>query len=50
MIRKTKGGYGVFSSKGKKLGKDYKTKKEALKRLRQIEFFKRGGKKKTKKR
>jgi len=49
MIRKTKKGYGVFSSKGKKLGKDYKTKKEALKRLRQIEFFK-SGKKKTKKR
>jgi len=49
MIRKTKKGYGVFSSKGKKLGKDYKTKKEALKRLRQIEHFKKNGKKKKRK-
>jgi len=28
MIRKTKKGYGVFSSKGKKLGKDKEKKKE----------------------
>jgi len=50
VIRKTKRGYGVFSSKGKKLGKDYKTRKEALKRLRQIEHFKKNGKKKEKER
>lgn len=39
MIRKTKGGYKVVSKKGKSLGK-YKSKKGALKRLRQVEFFK----------
>jgi len=41
MIKKVSGGYKVFSSKGKNLGGPYKTKTEALKRLRQVEFFKR---------
>ena len=41
MIKKVSGGYRVLSSKGKNLGGPYKTKAEALKRLRQVEFFKR---------
>lgn len=42
MIRKTSQGYRVLSHDGKKnLGGPYKTKKEAEKRLRQVEFFKR---------
>jgi hypothetical protein len=42
MIRKTSGGYKVLSEKtGKSLGGPYKTKAEAQKRLRQVEFFKR---------
>jgi hypothetical protein len=40
MIRKVKGGYRVLSEKGKNLGGPYKTKAEAKKRLRQVEFFK----------
>jgi hypothetical protein len=40
MIRKVKGGYKVLSSKGRNLGGPYKTKEEAEKRLRQVEFFK----------
>lgn len=43
MVRKVKGGYVVYSSKGKKLSKVYKTKAEAVKRLRQIEYFKHKG-------
>ena len=40
MIKKIKGKYVVMSEKtGRKFG-TYKTKKEAEKRLRQIEFFK----------
>jgi hypothetical protein len=42
MIKKVKGGYKVLSSDGKKnLGGPYKTKQEAEKRLRHVEFFKR---------
>ena len=42
MIKKVKQGYKVLSEKSKKnLGGPYKTKKEAEKRLRQVEFFKR---------
>ncbi len=41
MIKKTKSGYKVVSSKGKNMGGPYKTREEALKRLRQVEFFKR---------
>jgi hypothetical protein len=40
MIKKVSGGYQVVSKKGKNLGGPYKSKKEAEKRLRQVEFFK----------
>ena len=40
MVRKTPKGWVVLSSKGKKLGGPYKTKAQAQKRLRQIEYFK----------
>ena len=40
MIVKVKGGYEVKSEKGKNLGGPYKTKAEAQKRLRQVEYFK----------
>jgi hypothetical protein len=41
MIKQVKGGYKVLSSKGRNMGGPYKTREEALKRLRQVEFFKR---------
>ena len=45
MIVKKKDGYHVLSEKGKNLGGPYKTRPEAAKRLRQVEYFKhRGGK------
>jgi len=46
MITKKKDGYHVVSEKAKKnLGGPYKTREEALKRLRQVEYFKHlGGK------
>jgi hypothetical protein len=41
MIKKVKAGYKVISEKsGKNLGGPYKTREEAEKRLRQVEFFK----------
>ena len=41
MIKKVKEGYKVVSENGKKnLGGPYKTKAEAAKRLRQVEYFK----------
>jgi hypothetical protein len=40
MIRKVKDGYKVVSERGKNLGGPYKTRAEAEKRLRQVEFFK----------
>lgn len=41
MIRKVKGKYYIYSeTTGKRISKGYNTKKEALKRLRQIEYFK----------
>lgn len=41
MIKKVKGGFKVLSEKsGKNLGGPYKTREEAEKRLRQVEFFK----------
>jgi hypothetical protein len=40
VIKKVSGGYSVLSEKGKNLGGPYKTKKEAEKRLKQVEFFK----------
>jgi len=47
MIRKTKTGYVVKSEKGKNLSKKTLSKKQAKKRLAQVEYFKhKGGKKK----
>ncbi|MFZ1020093.1 MAG: hypothetical protein WAN61_03880 [Minisyncoccia bacterium] len=44
MILKRKDGYHVLSEKTRKnLGGPYKTRDEALKRLRQVEFFKHQG-------
>ena len=44
MIKKVKNGYRVLSENGKKnLGGPYKTKAEAEKRLRQVEYFKHKG-------
>ena len=40
MIVKTAKGYVVRSEKGKNLGGPYKTREEAQKRLRQVEYFK----------
>ena len=41
MIKKVKGGYEVVSEKtAKNLGGAYKTREEATKRLRQVEFCK----------
>ena len=40
MIKKAGGGYKVLSEKGKHLGGPYKTRKEAEKRLQQVEYFK----------
>jgi hypothetical protein len=40
MIKKVKGGYKVTSEKGKNLGGPYKSKEEAEKRLKQVEYFK----------
>jgi phosphosulfolactate synthase (CoM biosynthesis protein A) len=44
MIKKVKEGFKVTSEKGKNLGGPYKTREEAEKRLRQVEFFKHRGK------
>lgn len=40
MIKKVKGGYVVVGAAGKPLGGPYGSKAEALKRLRQVEYFK----------
>jgi len=40
VIKKVSGGYRVLSEKGKNLGGPYRTKREAEKRLKQVEFFK----------
>jgi hypothetical protein len=40
MIKKVKQGYQALSEKGKNLGGPYKSKAEAERRLRQVEFFK----------
>jgi hypothetical protein len=40
MIKKASNGYKVLSEKSKNLGGPYKTRKEAEKRLRQVEYFK----------
>ena len=44
MITKRKDGYHVVSSEGKNLGGPYKTREEAAKRLREVEYFKHKGK------
>lgn len=44
MIRKKMLGYYVESHSGKSLGGPYKSKKKAIKRLRQVEYFKKRGK------
>ena len=44
MIKKEKRGYEVKSEKGKNLGGPYKTKSQAEKRLREVEYFKHRGK------
>ena len=40
MIRKVGGKYYVYSERGKKLSRGYKTKAAARHRLREIEYFK----------
>lgn len=40
MIKKVKGGYKVLSERGKNLGGPYRSKEEAKRRLKQVEFFK----------
>lgn len=44
MIKKTSSGYKVVSEKGKNLGGPYKSKQQAKKRLKQVEYFKHKGK------
>lgn len=44
MIRKVNGVYKVVSKSGKSLGGPYKSRKTALRRLRQVEYFKHKGK------
>lgn len=40
MIKKTKSGYKVTSESGKNLSKPNLSKKQAVKRLQQVEYFK----------
>lgn len=40
MIRKTSSGYKVVSQTGKNLGGPYPTKRQATRRLQQVEYFK----------
>lgn len=40
VISKVDGGYVIFSRGGKKLSRVYRSKADAIKRLRQIEYFK----------
>ncbi|HXA77116.1 MAG TPA: hypothetical protein VNV41_08275 [Candidatus Acidoferrales bacterium] len=40
MIKTVKGGYRVLSEKGRNMGGPYKTRAQAARRLRQVEFFK----------
>jgi hypothetical protein len=40
MIQQRKDGFVVLSTEGKHLGGPYKTEAEALKRLKQVEYFK----------
>lgn len=45
MIKKDKKGFKVLSEKGKPLSKEGLTKEQAVKRLRQVEYFKHNKKK-----
>lgn len=45
MIKKIKSGYRVVSHSGRNLG-TYRSRKAAVKRLRQVEYFKHKGRKK----
>ena len=45
MIVKRKAGYHVLSEEGKNLGGPYQSHARALRRLRQVEYFKHKGKK-----
>jgi hypothetical protein len=47
MITGSKGSYHVKSEEGRNLGGPYKSRAEAEKRLRQVEYFKHNGKHKT---
>jgi hypothetical protein len=40
VVRKVGDGWAVFSEEGKKLSKVYSKKKEAVERLKEIEYFK----------
>lgn len=44
MIKQSPGGFKVVSRKGKNLGGPYKSKKQAVKRLREVEYFKHAAK------
>ncbi len=44
MIKKTSSGYKVVAKSGRNLGGPYRTKAAALRRLRQVEYFKHKGK------
>jgi len=45
MVKKVLGGWVVYSEKGKRLSRVYKSRDEAVKRLVEIEYFKhKGGK------
>ena len=46
MIKKSGKGYKVTSESGKNLGGPYKTRRQAVKRLRQVEYFKHKSRKK----
>lgn len=40
MIKKSGGGYSLYSHKGKRLGGPYKSKGEAMRREKQVNYFK----------
>jgi|GEM_PF-5030102 len=44
MIKPINGKWYVFSEKGKKMGGPYRSRKEAVHRLKQVEWFKNKGK------
>lgn len=50
MIRRTPDGFKVVSEQGKNLGGPYKSRKEAERRLQQVEWFKKQDQQKPKRR